>query len=88
MASSEATFDAIQKLPAFYGARNNAGHTATVDHPGGGELANVASNWLRWQFKGDKQAGKMFAGKDCSLCTNANWDTASKRLQYIPEGCV
>ena len=55
MASSRATFDAIDKLPAFYGARHGAGHTATVDHPGGGEWANVASNWLRWQFKGDKR---------------------------------
>jgi len=36
MASSKATFDAIDKLPAFYGARHGAGHTATVDHPGGG----------------------------------------------------
>ena len=81
MASSKATYEAIDKLPAFYGARHGAGHTATVDHPGGGEWANVASNWLRWQFKGDKQAAKMFVGKDCSLCTNTNWDTASKRLQ-------
>jgi dienelactone hydrolase len=81
MASSRATFDAIETQPAFYGARHGAGHTATVDHPGGGEWANVASNWLRWQFKNDKQAAKMFIGKDCSLCTNPNWDTASKRLQ-------
>jgi dienelactone hydrolase len=81
MASSEATFDAIERLPAFYGARRNAGHTATVDHPGGGEFANVASNWLRWQFKGDKEAGRMFVGADCRLCTDPNWVTRSKRLQ-------
>ena len=81
MASSKATYDAIDTLPAFYGARKGAGHTATVDHPGGGEWANVASNWLRWQFKNDKQAAKMFVGKSCDLCTNANWETASKRLQ-------
>src|SRR5687768_9422275 len=81
MASSKATFDAIETLPAFYGARHGAGHTATVDHPGGGEWANVASSWLRWQFKRDQQAAKMFVGKDCSLCTNPNWETASKRLQ-------
>ena len=81
MASSKATYDAIDKLPAFYGARHGAGHTATVDHPGGGEWANVASNWLKWQFKGDKQAAKMFVGKDCSLCTNSTWDTASKNLK-------
>ena len=81
MASSKATYDAVESLPAFYGARKGAGHTATVDHPGGGEWANVASNWLKWQFKGDKQAGKMFVGKDCSLCTNSTWDTASKNLK-------
>ena len=81
MASSKATFDAINKLPTFYGARHGAGHTATVDHPGGGEWANVASNWLMWQLKGNKEAAKMFVGKDCSLCKNSNWDTAAKRLE-------
>jgi hypothetical protein len=81
MASSKATYDAIETLPAFYGARHGAGHTATVDHPGGGEWANVASNWLLWQLKGDKKAAKMFAGKDCELCKNPNWDTASKNLK-------
>jgi hypothetical protein len=77
---SDATFEAIDNLPTFSGARKGAGHTATVDHPGGGEWANVASNWARWQLKGDKEAGKMFAGKDCSLCTNPNWVTKAKKL--------
>ena len=80
MPVSEATFDAIKTLPAFYGARKGAGHTATVDHPGGGEWANVASNWLKWQLKEDKEAGKMFTGKDCRLCTDPNWVTRSKNL--------
>jgi dienelactone hydrolase len=81
MAASAATFDAINHVPAFYGARHNAGHTATVFHPGGGEFANVASNWLLWTFKGDKKAGKMFAGKNCGLCTNSNWDVKSKGIK-------
>lgn len=81
MEASAATFDAITGLPAFYGARHNAGHTATVDHPGGGEFANVASNWIRWQFKGDREAGRMFTGKDCRLCTDPNWDTRSRALE-------
>ena len=80
MAVSAANFEAINHVPVFYGARHGAGHTATVDHPGGGEFANVASNWLRWQFKGDKTAATMFVGKDCSLCTNKTWDTRSKRI--------
>ena len=81
MARSKATYDAIEKLPAFYGARHGAGHTATAYHPGGGEFANVASNWVLWQFKGDKKASTMFAGAKCSLCTNSNWDVEAKRLQ-------
>jgi len=81
MATSAATFDMINNLPVFYGARHNAGHTATVFHPGGGEFANVASNWLLWTFKGDKKAGKMFAGKNCGLCTNSNWDVKSKGIK-------
>jgi hypothetical protein len=76
--TSLATFDMIDHVPAFYGARHGAGHTATVDHPGGGEYANVATNWLLWQFKNDKKAAKMFTGKDCDLCTNANWDVRAK----------
>jgi dienelactone hydrolase len=80
MARSKATYDAIEKLPAFYGARHGAGHTATAYHPGGGEFANVASNWVRWVFKGDKKAGAMFVGAKCSLCTNSNWDVEAKHL--------
>jgi hypothetical protein len=80
MAAAEATFEAIE-LPSFYGARHGAGHTATVDHPGGGEFANVASNWIRWQFKGHDEARRMFVGERCDLCTNATWETRSKRLE-------
>jgi dienelactone hydrolase len=81
LATSSATFDLINNVPAFYGARHNAGHTATVFHPGGGEFANVASNWLMWTFKGDKKAGAMFVGKNCGLCTNSNWDVRSKGIK-------
>jgi dienelactone hydrolase len=80
MATSKATFDAIQSLPVFYGARHGAGHTATVFHPGGGEFANVASSWLLWQLKGDGHAATTFVGERCGLCTNTDWDTGSKHL--------
>jgi len=76
--ASHATYEAITHVPAFYGARMGAGHTATVFHPGGGEYANVASNWLRWQFKKNAEASKMFLGDDCSLCVLPTWDTESK----------
>jgi dienelactone hydrolase len=80
MTVSKATYEAIGDLPAFYGSRHGAGHTATMYHPGGGEFANVATNWVLWQFKGDAKAGAMFAGAQCGLCSNSNWDVASKRL--------
>ena len=76
--ASHATYEAITHVPAFYGARAGAGHTATVFHPGGGEYANVASNWLLWTFKKDAEAAKMFLGDDCSLCTLPTWDVESK----------
>lgn len=80
MARSRATYDAITDLPAFYGSRHGAGHTATVFHPGGGEFANVAWHWALWQLKGDRKAAAMFVGARCGLCTNRNWDVASKHL--------
>ena len=56
MAASAATFDMINNVPAFYGSRHNAGHTATVFHPGGGEFANVASNWLSVDLQGRQES--------------------------------
>jgi hypothetical protein len=81
---SKATYDAIDQLPAFYGSRHGAGHTATAYHPGGGEFANVASAWVKWQFKKSKKAARMFTGTKCGLCTNANWDAEGKRLSEVP----
>ena len=80
MGASAATFEALNQVPAFYGARHNGGHSATYFHPGGGEFANVASDWLLWTFKADKKAGKMFVGNKCGLCTNSNWDVKSKGI--------
>ena len=74
-------FKRINHVPVFYGARDNAGHTATVFHPGGGEYANVASNWLRYVFKGDAEAGKMFVGDRCGLCTLSTWETMAKGIR-------
>jgi predicted alpha/beta-hydrolase family hydrolase len=80
MAPSRATYEAIQTVPAFYGARHKAGHLGTTGHPGGGEFANVAWRWALWQLKDDKQAGAMFVGAKCGLCTNSDWDVEAKRL--------
>jgi len=81
MATSKATYDWLEKKPAFYGSRHGAGHSATFFHPGGGEFANVAWSWAAWQLKGDKKAGGMFVGKDCGLCKNPSWDVEAKGLK-------
>jgi hypothetical protein len=70
-------------VPIFYGARSNAGHSATYFHPGGGEFANVTVAWLDWQLKGNKKASEMFVGDKCGLCTNPNWETHSKKLSDV-----
>jgi hypothetical protein len=74
-------FQRVDHVPTFYGARHGAGHMATMYHPGGGEFANVVWHWLRYQFKGDAEAGRWFTGADCLLCTNENWDADSSRMQ-------
>lgn len=81
MEASRDNFERVDHVAAFYGARHNAGHTATVYHPGGGEYANVAANWLLYHFKDDAEAGAMFVGEDCGLCGNPNWETDAKGLE-------
>ena len=82
MDESQASFAALDHVPVFYGARHNAGHSATIFHPGGGEFANVAASWLRFHFKSDEEAGSLFVGPDCGLCMDENWDTDSKGLSF------
>lgn len=84
MEDSRFTFESIDRLPVFYGARHDAGHMGTIMHPGGGEFANVVSNWLMWWFKGDREAGAMFAGRKCGLCKDADWEVETKSWPRKP----
>jgi hypothetical protein len=81
MDESAANYDAINHVPVFYGARHNAGHSATFFHEGGGEFANVVTSWLKWTLKDAADAGATFVGEACGLCTDPNWDTRSKGLE-------
>jgi hypothetical protein len=78
--ASHDNFERVDHVQAFYGARHGAGHMATMYHPGGGEFANVAWHWLRYQFKGDAEAGRWFTGDDCGLCVNPDWDADSSKM--------
>jgi hypothetical protein len=70
----------LDHVPVFFGSRHGSGHSGTYSHANGGEFANIAVAWLRWQLKGDKTAGKVFTGTDCTLCSDPNWTVQKKRL--------
>ena len=70
----------IDKVPVFFGSRQGSGHSGTYSHANGGEFANIAVAWLRWQLKGDKDSAKEFTGAACSLCKDPNWTVVRKGL--------
>jgi hypothetical protein len=70
----------LQRVPVFFGSRHGSGHSGTYSHANGGEFANIAVAWLRWQLKADQQSAKMFTGSDCSLCRDPNWTVQRKGL--------
>jgi hypothetical protein len=70
----------LDRVPVFFGSRRGSGHSGTYSHANGGEFANIAVAWLRWQLKGHGDSGKVFAGPDCSLCRDPNWIVQRKGL--------
>ncbi len=73
-------FHRIDHVPAC--ATNfPVGHGGTYREPHGGEFTVVALAWLDWQLKGDKQAAKMFVGKNCELSTRKDW-TIEKNAKF------
>ena len=65
-------FHRINHVPAC-AANLPVGHGGTYLQPHGGEFSVVALAWLQWQLKGDKQAAKMFVGKDCGISKRKDW---------------
>jgi hypothetical protein len=80
MANAADDFRRLDKVPVFFGSRHNAGHAGTYSHANGGEFANIAVAWLRWQLKGDRNSATMFTGSACSLCKDRNWTVQRKGL--------
>ena len=73
-------FHLIQHVPAC--ATNfPVGHGGTYREPHGGEFSVVALAWLNWQLRGDKQAAKMFKGKNCELAKRDKW-TIEKNKKF------
>jgi hypothetical protein len=72
-------FNRINHVPVFV-ANMDVGHGGTYSQPHGGEFAKVAAAWLKWQLKGDKEAGKLFTGNPCQLSQSTVWKVDKKNL--------
>jgi uncharacterized protein YciI len=72
-------FKRIDNVPVF-SANLNVGHGGTYSKPHGGEFAKVATAWLQWQLKNDKEAAKMFVGESCGLSKMEGWKVEKKNI--------
>lgn len=58
----------------------DVGHGGTFREENGGDVARFSVAWLNWQLRGDVEAGKLFTGKDCGLCSDPKWRLARKGI--------
>jgi hypothetical protein len=72
-------FRRINHVPAV-AANLNVGHGGTYGRPHGGEFAKVATAWLQWQLKGDRNAAKMFEGEPCGVAKLEGWRVEKKQI--------
>jgi dienelactone hydrolase len=78
--NGEDDYARIDKIPIAIAHFDDVGHGGTYSQPNGGEFGKVAVAWLKWQLKGDETAKKMFAGSDCGLCKDTQWDYKKKNI--------
>ena len=69
----------INHVPIF-AANLDVGHGGTYRKPHGGEFAKVATAWLQWQLRSDKEAGRMFVGDSCGLAKAEGWKVEKKNI--------
>ena len=72
-------FKRINHVPVFV-ANLDVGHGGTYSRPHGGKFAIVATAWLQWQLKGDKQAAQLFEGEPCGLAKMEGWTVEKKNI--------
>ncbi len=66
-------FEQLAGVPAFRGYRKMTGHGGTYGEVNGGDFGKVGVAWLNWRLKADAEAGKMFLGPHCGLCSDPQW---------------
>lgn len=72
-------FNRINHVPIFVG-NLDVGHGGTYAQPFGGDYALVASQWYKWQLKGDKEARKFFTGKNPGISKLNGWKWDKKNM--------
>ncbi|MDE2403565.1 MAG: hypothetical protein KGM17_02475 [Sphingomonadales bacterium] len=74
-------FRRIDHVPAVL-VNLPVGHGGTFFRANGGAVAAAAVDWLDWQLRGDKVAGRTFTGANCRLCGGAGtgWTIERKRI--------
>ena len=83
-AGAQDSFSYLTRVPVFWAWQEGLQHIGTYGAPGGGSLGRVATAWFAWQLKGDKQAGHMFEGADCTLCKESTWHVSRKKIDGVP----
>ena len=73
-------FTRIDKVPVFL-ANKDVGHGGTFNQPHGSDWAMVSVAWLKWQLKGDADAGKLFTGTPPGLSQIAGWTVDKKNIR-------
>ena len=72
-------FRRISHVPVL-AANLNVGHGGTYGRPHGGEFAKVATAWLQWRLRDDKEASRMFVGDPCGLAKVEGWKVEKKNI--------
>ncbi len=68
-------------MPAFLCSLDGIGHGGTYMQPHGGDYAKVATAWLKWWLKGDKEAGTMFTGAEPGVSKMEGWMYERKNIK-------
>ena len=66
-------------MPVF-AANLDVGHGGTYRRPHGGDFAKVATAWLQWQLKSDREAEKMFVGNPAGVANMPGWTVEKKNI--------
>jgi len=74
------TFNYLRDVPVFHAWQEELTHIGTYGAVNGGSIGRIASDWYKWQLKGDGQAARMFVGDDCLLCQDGSWHVQKKNM--------